>query len=404
MDFGNILSNSGINLEQQAYSAFGTAISDFSGGPGSVGSQVAGILGGGGGLSGLLGGGGSGSSDYGGGSSSGRGPLANEGYRPLPGSIGEWNTSPYAMDLINYAPKHRFLFKVIFDTYDNQTFSNLFSNGRNDFQYIIRHIDKPTISFEYEDVNYYNFRTKVLKFIRHDALSMTVIDDINNNFYDFFRGYIHAHSPISRTWNASESYAAMKRNGFAFSGGSSNAPDSAIRGLLANNNVNILKSIRLFQYFAHGTKMNEFKFINPRIIDFNFEETNHEGNDQGNHCTIRFDYDSLVMAPTQPTQGAPAYPATMTDIFVDGQGLSPFSGGISSLTGGLGSLGGGLNFLAGGLGMGSVNSLVQKGFNTLGSGISSAAKGIYGMTQGESPSSFNTSGGGITDEFGQKWV
>ena len=386
-DVSSLISGSGIQLEQQAYNTFGAAVDQYT--ESSLGDFITRASSG------------TGLNPFAGTQPVGTGPGNGQGYVSLNGAY-EYNTTPYAMDLINYQPKHRFLFKVIFDTYDSQNFNNLLggtSHDKSAFQYVIKHIDKPTISFEYEDVNYYNFRTKVLKFIRHDALSMTMIDDINNTFHNFFTGYMKSHSPISKTYNVQTqaSYDELKSNGFQFNDlNGSNGVDSAIRGVLPNNNYNILSSIRIFQYFAQGTKVNVFRFINPRIIDFNFEEASHEGSDQGNHCTIRFDYDALFLEPTKQVSGEADYPAPMTDLYISGGGggpldkiNNPFSSFLSSaLSQQASSLLGGLTNQALG-GLAGSNPYLSSAINTGASALGNIGRNtVFGMTSGQSPSIF----------------
>jgi hypothetical protein len=351
-NFSNMLGSAGIGFQKTAFNIFGAAVDQFSNDAMSNvfsgANQAMGDMFGGGGF-----GGNSGDtiSDFGG---------------------HEWNTTAYARDLIRYQPKHRFLFKVLFETYDGQAFNHLFGDNRNAFQYVIKHIDKPTITFNYEDVNYYNYKSKVLKTITHDALSMTMIDDIDNSFHDFFRGYLLSHSPISRSYNSSQSIEQLKTNGFAFSNLETGGSDSAIRGVLENGNEHILKSIRVFQYFAHGMMVNEFRFVNPRIIDFNFDEASHEGGDQGHHCTIRFDYDALVLEPTKQLSGSPEYRAPMTDLYVNGD-----DGGMGIIGGVADPILGMVRGAAGRYG----SSVLQGMSNSVLSGISSGNPILQGVTQ-----------------------
>ena len=62
--------------------------------------------------------------------------------------------SPYATDLIFLAPKHKFMFVVefIFSAPYQADFADA------DFAFVIKRTTRPSINFEYEDINYYNFR------------------------------------------------------------------------------------------------------------------------------------------------------------------------------------------------------------------------------------------------------
>jgi hypothetical protein len=205
-----------------------------------------------------------------------------------PGSgNGVWEPVKYADDLISFAPKHRFIFKVKF------IFNEPYSRINREFMYVVKQIDKPKVTFEYEDINMYNFRTKVLKAIRHESLMMAFHDDIQNRVLDFFNAYRVAYSPISRL-----SY--NQKNIFEDSGMDFYSPDSnsginsSSLGLLANGNINILSHIELIQVYAHGTRQNTFIFTNPRIENFDFDNLDH-GSSEGNALTVNFNYDALYI-------------------------------------------------------------------------------------------------------------
>lgn len=118
------------------------------------------------------------------------------------GSANNVNSSVYyAQDYDRYAPKSKFLFKVWFQF--NEAYEGLLPTleGQGSFRgfsYVIKTIDKPKVNYEYEEVNMYNHRTKVLKTIRHEPISMSLHDDISNSVMDFFNLYRTAFSPVSR--------------------------------------------------------------------------------------------------------------------------------------------------------------------------------------------------------------
>ena len=290
----SLLPGVNLNLEKQAYDMFGGAVRDF--GTRSIGGFGDEIL---------------------------RNVTGNpEGEGALPFS-GAWQSTRYAADLINYAPKHRFMFKVQFIF--NPTYAPSLQGKRdpNAFSFLVKMVDRPKVEFMYEDVNFYNYRTKVLKEIRHDPLGMTFIDDIGNNTTDFFNAYRKAFSPISRTsqFNA----LTAKESGMNFSNPLLQYQnDSAARGVLANDQLNVLEKIIVRQIFAHGTRMCEYTFHNPRILRFDFDEVNHETGEMGNGLTVQFDYDALFVSDLQGTDGTPAPRWGKTDINGnrDGRGTS----------------------------------------------------------------------------------
>lgn len=301
----SLLPGVNLNLEKTAYDMFGGAVRDFGGR--SIGSLGSDIL------------------------KSSVGNAEGEGAAPFSGA---WQSTQYAADLIQYAPKQRFMFKVDFVFDPGYVDKMMRGTEKNAFTFLVKMVDRPKVEFVYEDVNYYNFRTKVLKEIRHEPLSMSFIDDIGNNTTDFFNAYRKAYSPISRNQFASGlATKKAQESGMNFSFPLiENQDDSASRGFLFNNAINVLQKVIVRQIFAHGTRMCEYTFHNPRISRFDFDEVNHESS-EGNGLTVQFDYDALYVSETMSTTGTPAPAWGKTDIL----GNRPGSGAsrINAATAGI---------------------------------------------------------------------
>jgi len=213
------------------------------------------------------------------------------------GNKHEWQSPKYAADLVQYAPKHRFIFKVKFIF--NEPYSTMINR---EFMYLVKEVDKPTVHWEYEEVNMYNFKTKVLKSIKHEALNMTFHDDIQNKVLDFFNAYRLAYSPISSlTYNQK---AMFENSGMDFYEPGTGGISSASMGLLAGGNKNVLSHIEVIQVYAHGTKQNVFIFTNPKIESFDFDNLSMESS-EGNSLQVSFAYDALYVYD-DVTNGTPA--------------------------------------------------------------------------------------------------
>lgn len=214
----------------------------------------------------------------------------------LLGSNHGWQSPKYASDLLAFAPKHRFIFKVKF------IFNAPYSSINREFMYVVKEIDKPTVHFEYEEVNMYNFKTKVLKSIKHEALNMSFHDDIQNKVIDFFNAYRLALSPISSL--SKDQSSVFENIGMDFYEPGSGGANSASMGLLANGNKTILNYIEVIQVYAHGTKQNSFIFTNPKIEMFDFDNLSMESS-EGNSLQVSFNYDSLFIESSD-THGTPS--------------------------------------------------------------------------------------------------
>ena len=296
MDISNLVSGYGVGLEQKALSQFGAAVGNFSDKPGSgalantnfnafntqpPGSPTTGVA-----------------------STSGFQSTNRFGPTGGSGASQTWQSSKYAADLVAYAPKHRFIFKVKF------IFKDPYSRINSEFMYVVKEIDKPKVTFEYEDVNMYNFKTKVLKAIRHESLNMQFHDDIQNKVLDFFNAYRLAYSPVSSLLPLQA--PMMENAGMDFYAPGSGGVSSASMGILEGGKINVLSHIEIAQIYAHGTRQNIFIFTNPRIEQFDFDNLSHDATD-GNALTVSFNYDALYIKD-EATSGTPEYSWGATDI------------------------------------------------------------------------------------------
>ena len=177
---------------------------------------------------------------------------------------GDWTAIHYADDLIAHAPKLKFLFKVKFE-----------GLGDNTFYYYVHRCDKPNVTFNHQDVNYYSFRTRVLTSVTYHPLSITFLDEIGNSVNDFYTKYVTAHSGQGNgQWGINQGFSKTSSRPY-------------------KTGYSTIKAITIEQIFANGLYMNQFKFLNPRIESFQFDELNMEDN-AGSMATIQFSYDSIL--------------------------------------------------------------------------------------------------------------
>jgi hypothetical protein len=286
-DISNLLKSAGINAEQTATTIFGQAVQDFAGNP--IASAI--------------------------------GNIGNSSTK-VNRNDGTWHATSYAASAVNsqFRGKFKFLFRVEFlfkQTPDVQHFLTANKIDRN-FVFMVKQVDRPKVDFEYEEVNMYNQKTRVLKSIKHKELNLTFIDDVGNNVYEFFRFMMMVHSPITRRsanagFNISEAYAAYTSgNGMVFTDSIASAnvaQDFASRGVINTDVGNIIQAIKISQVFVNpaqtglGNAVKEvaFFFINPRVVSFDLDEMSHDSSDM-NVFTMSFDYDFMAMTPARNMQ------------------------------------------------------------------------------------------------------
>jgi hypothetical protein len=304
MDISGLLGNTGVALEAEAYKQFGAAVND----------KVGGMLGS------VFGNKGTGTD----GTDSSNAAFAAANAQP-----GVWDPTPYASAIGGfeggYNPKNKFLFKVNFEFdptvsqmassmgYDTMGFSK-------DLTFIIKSIDLPKVDFDYELVNMYNFKTKVLKGISHTELNLMFYDDVANHALSFVNLYMQILSPITR--NILMPQTAFEEHSLAFNE-DYHGLDTSTRSALIGNSKNIISRLTIFQYYvengnkdlnsvAEAVKLNEFVFTNPRLTKFDLNDQDHEEGGAANTISAIFDYDALHIHTgmsalhSQDQAGAPA--------------------------------------------------------------------------------------------------
>ena len=212
---------------------------------------------------------------------------------------GEFIALHYADDLIPHQPKFKFLFKVSFQGF-----------GAQDFYYYVLRCDKPRVQLNHTDVNYYNFRTRVLTSTTFQPLTCTFYDEIGNTTNDFFTAYLNKVSgTASGNWGIDKGFGAA----------SSTKPYSRA--------YSTATKIVVEQVFANGVLSNRFNFHNPRIESFDYDDLNMEDN-AGSLLTVTFSYDALscdtAAHSTIHTWGT-------TDLLRGGGTSGPSAAGVSTV-------------------------------------------------------------------------
>lgn len=204
-------------------------------------------------------------------------------------------------------PALKFLFTVEF-VFKNQDISMLsafkkFDPNQN-FEYMVRSIDRPSFTFEYQDINEYNFRSKVLKKVTKGPINMKLHEDVGRKVYAFMRTILAAHLPTMRsnpaaiatsTATNAEMQPYSGRTGMNF--GDNYFVSSG--SLVPTDLGNVFQLIRIKQYSVRPdvpmqSAVNEtvYDFFNPMITNLNFGNLSH---DESAPCEVdlSFEYDIL---------------------------------------------------------------------------------------------------------------
>lgn len=214
--------------------------------------------------------------------------------------------SAYALDLISRHPKYKFLFVVQF--IPERGYGTLGQDGGPlDMAFTVKSSSRPNIKFHTEDVNYYNFRTKVITKTEFDDMTMTFHDDTLNNAVHFYHAYTRAISPITGITAAGAQSDILEQRGMDFVGntlkegeivGSIGANTyAASSGPLYNDVKQVFSEIRIYHLFDNGNKMNVWRFFNPRITSLALDDLDMSIGNEGTQLQIQFNYDSVFLDP-----------------------------------------------------------------------------------------------------------
>jgi len=213
--------------------------------------------------------------------------------------------SPYAMDLISYAPKYKFLFVVEFE------YTTPYREFRDTkVAFVVKNSTRPNITFEYDDVNMYNFWTKVPKRTVYEPMTMRFYDDNQNQAMSLYNSYLRAMSPIANIdfGNMAGISGAIESASMDFS---QLGKSSATAGVLTHSYAaslgptidqetkNIFNRIKLYHVYREGRSMNIYHFFNPKIVSMELDDLDMADNGNGNEISFQFAYDSMYIQTGQ---------------------------------------------------------------------------------------------------------
>lgn len=211
--------------------------------------------------------------------------------------------SPYAVDLMYRAPKYSFLFVVEFIY--NAGYGLL---DKLDFAFVVKKASRPNVKFVMEDINFYNFRSKVTTKTEFDEMSLTFHDDggngrTGNDAMRFYAAYMQSMSPVTnyKTWEQtvlqeSEGMSYNPTDGarIEFVDDIQTTRYSSTIGPLLENQKTILQQVNLYHVFDWGRTVNTFQFYNPRITQMQLSDVDMSSNELA-EVSMTFNYDSMYV-------------------------------------------------------------------------------------------------------------
>lgn len=215
--------------------------------------------------------------------------------------------SPYATDLIAFAPKYKFLFVVELD------FTAPYTGFKQPIgvqtAFVVKHSTRPNISFDYEEVNMYNYWTRIPKRTIYEPMTMRFYDDNYNMAMRFYDNYLKVMSPIANmdfSQNREAVVGAYEEESMSFGTASdagvtpgpveTSAYAASLGALLENQKV-LLRRITLYHVYREGRLMNVYRFFNPKILSMELDELDMSTAGDGNEFSFQFAYDAVNIIP-----------------------------------------------------------------------------------------------------------
>jgi hypothetical protein len=220
--------------------------------------------------------------------------------------------SAYALDLIARQPKHKFMFIVQF--VPSSGYSDL---GALDAAFMSYEATRPDIRYQMEDINFYNFRSKVITKTEFEPMTIKMYDDIGNRVGNFHAAVLKALTPVANVRPAQFNtqippeergtfYTAGDDETAATSGetptgvGFNTRAGTASYGPLNNiegtdtGNIVLFGEIIVYHLFDGGRKMNIYHCLNPRISNLKLDDLNMAESGVTS-LEVAFAYDSVFI-------------------------------------------------------------------------------------------------------------
>lgn len=200
--------------------------------------------------------------------------------------------SPYALDLIARAPKHKFMFIVQF--VPSPGYEVFALTEKLDAAFMVYETTRPGIKYQLEDVNFYNFRSKYITKTQFEPMTMKFYDDITNKVGNFHAAVLKAHTPVANfaqrssfnnpedigTRHDTPSIVSPSSPGDDFRPGlfegryssASTGPLNNRPGDLGVGNITLFQEIIVYHLFDAGRLLNVYHCYNPRISNLKLSD------------------------------------------------------------------------------------------------------------------------------------
>jgi len=211
-------------------------------------------------------------------------------------------------------PKLKFLFTVTFyPREENMTLPETGVDNMDENSFALKRATRPNPQITYQDVNFYNYRTKIATKTDYGTVSLTFYDDVVHRAHSIFTNYLTTVSPI---FSVNKDQIDLLKE--------IDDDTGLIRGSSIgrlNKGAGPFKYMRVTHYMINPmgndpmdrtmSQMVHYDYINPKIVNFNLDELDMSQSDVSS-IEFVFNYDSVNVVYDNPLVASNNNSATST--------------------------------------------------------------------------------------------
>lgn len=217
------------------------------------------------------------------------------------------------------APKSKFMFTMVVGVRNDAFEADPGSENLTEIEYALKTASRPAPNFEFQDVNYYNYRTKVQTRVDYGTFTIVMYDDQRDKANDLFVNYLKSVSPIANLPGSfSDNLGKEDLDDFSFSNRSGSSNYSSA-GVLASPRGH-LAYIKIYHYYykSSGGELEPeavvYEYLNPKVSAVQYDELSMSDSDPST-ISITFNFDSVhIRKLSEPDIFTPIPPDLTGDV------------------------------------------------------------------------------------------
>lgn len=209
------------------------------------------------------------------------------------------------------------------------------SESLTEIQYSLKSATRPAPTFEFQDVNYYNYRTKVQTKIDYGTFTVVMYDDQSDKANDLFVNYLKSVSPIANLPGSfSDNLGKDELDDFSLSSGGASSNFSTTGDLFSERGH--LAYIKIYHYYyknVSGRLEPEtivYEYLNPKVTTVQYSDLSMSDS-EASTISLTFNFDSVhIRKGSDPDIFVPATLGEASVGQLTDDSGNPISGGTAS--------------------------------------------------------------------------